>query len=81
MTKVFIAAAPRSTWVHLSRDPRPDLERSTLCGLRASDEAPAQWFALAGCTDCARIALRRGVDHVTDIDGAEVPLVAAADRS
>ena len=81
MTTVFIAAAPRSTWVHLTPDPRSDFARSTLCGLQASGEAPTQWFALAGCTDCARIALRRGVDHVADRDGSEVPLVEVLDRS
>lgn len=81
MKAVFIAGASRSTWVHLTRDPQPGLERSTLCGLRAADETPTQWFALAGCTDCARIALRHGVDHVADIDGSEVPLVEVLDRS
>ena len=80
MQAVFVAAAPRSTWVHLTDDPRPSAERSTLCGLQASDKAPAQWFALAGCADCARAALRHGVDHVADMDGSEVPLVEVLDR-
>ena len=79
MEAVFIVRVPRSSWVHLTQDPRPGVERSTLCGLRASDEAPRQWFALAGCTDCARIALRHRVDHVADIDGSEVPLVEVLD--
>ena len=80
MEVVLIARASRSTWVHLTRDPQPALERSTLCGLRAADDAPTQWFALAGCADCARVALRHGVDHVADIDGSEVPLVKVADK-
>ncbi len=81
MRAVFIARVTHSTWVHLTRDPQPDLERSTLCGLRTADDAPTQWFTLAGCADCARIALRHGVDHVADIDGSEVPLVEVLDRS
>ena len=80
MTAVFIAAAPRSTWVHLTHDPRPGSQRRTLCGLRASDDAPTQWFVLAGCTQCSRIALRHGIDHVADLDGSEVPLVEVLDR-
>jgi len=81
MNAVFIARASRSTWVHLTRDPQPDLERSTLCGLRAADDFPIQWFALAGCADCARIALRHGIDHVADIDGSEVPLIELLGKS
>ena len=81
MNAVFIVASPRSTWVHLTRDPRPGTDRGTLCGLRASDTAPTQWFALAGCPDCARTALRHGVDHVADLDGSEVALVEIAGRS
>lgn len=81
MDAVFIARASHSTWVHLTRDPKPDLERSTLCGLRAADDSPTQWFALAGCADCARIALRHGIDHVADIDGSEVPLIEVLDKS
>lgn len=81
MNAVFAVPVRRSTWVHLTDDPRAGVERSTLCGLRAADEAPSQWFAVAGCADCARVALRHGVDHVADIDGSEVPLVEVLDRS
>lgn len=78
---VVVAAAARSTWVHLTPDPPRAAARSTLCGLRATDETPTQWFALAGCADCARAALRQGVDHVADVDGSQVPLVEVLDRS
>ena len=80
MEGVFVVAAPRSTWVHLTDDPRAGAERSTLCGLPAAAQPSAQWFALAGCVACARIALRHGVDHVADLDGSEVPLVEVLDR-
>jgi hypothetical protein len=64
------------TWVHLAATAGAG---STLCGLAISPEVPRQWLALAGCKGCAAYALAHGLDHATDIDGSEVPLVRILD--
>jgi hypothetical protein len=77
-----VVVSPGGTAAHLAVEASMShLELHTLCGVPIDLGTPPHWFEDSGCKKCARHALRRGLDHITDIDGAEVNLHDVVDRT